>query len=32
MSVGVVAVPEEGRWNWVSLNWSPEVFFTDAEH
>jgi hypothetical protein len=32
MSVGIVAVPEEGGWRWVSLNWSPDTYGSGAAH
>ncbi len=32
MTVGVVAVPENGGWRWVSLNWSPDINGSAAAH
>jgi hypothetical protein len=32
LTVGIVAVPEDGGWRWVSLNWSPEMQPDDAIH
>jgi len=32
VTVGIVAVLEGGGWRWVSLNWSPEVQASDAQH
>jgi hypothetical protein len=32
LSVGIIAVPEEGGWRWVALSWSPEVASMDAAH